>query len=106
MAQLSGTNLLRNGLLISSSVLSQVSGLAVSPYYFCKIVRPVVTYLPSLGIRLSVYVDAFILLAEPRVFIDHVDCLLHTLQDLGWTINPGKSNLATTYCKNFLGLLC
>ena len=78
-------------------------GLSLSPYYFCKILRPVISYLRSLGIRVVVYVDDFILMAEPRLFTDHLDTVLHTLADLGWLVNMEKSHLNPSHSKQYLG---
>ncbi len=39
-------------------------GLSCSPYYFSKFLRPIVTYLRSLGLRVVVYVDDFILMCR------------------------------------------
>ena len=73
-------------------------GLSCSPYYFCKVVRSVVTYLRKQALRIVVYVDDFLLLAKPSVIADHTDTLVHTLQDLGFVINLDKSNLQFGNC--------
>ena len=58
-------------------------GLQSSPYHFHKLLRPVVQFLRSNGLRLVFYVDDCILLATKSVTTDHKDFLLHTLEDLG-----------------------
>ena len=78
-------------------------GLALSPYYFCKILRPVVTYLRSLGLRIVLFVDDLILMSQPDCFTDHLDQILHTLCDLGWTINYEKSSLTPRKEVTYLG---
>ena len=49
-------------------------GLAVSPYYFCKSIRQVIKYLRTQGIRISAYIDDFILAATPRLWCDVTLC--------------------------------
>ena len=39
-------------------------GHSCSPYLFCKILRHVVTYLRSQGIRVVLYVDDFLIMAQ------------------------------------------
>ena len=72
-------------------------GLRISPYYFCKIVRPVISYLRDLGVRLSVYVDDFCLAASRVLITDHTDLLLHTLEDLGFHVNFKKFYVTGMY---------
>ena len=68
-------------------------GLKCSPYYFHKYLRPVVQYLRENGLRLVVWVDDGILMCKPHVSTDHKDLVIHTLEDLGFTINYPKSDL-------------
>lgn len=69
-------------------------GLTLSPFFFCKILRPVVAYLRSLGLRLSLYVDDFALATTPELFTKHSQILLQTLEDLGLQVNWEKSCLS------------
>ena len=78
-------------------------GLSCSPYYFNKIVRPIVSYLRSLGVRVSVFVDDFILAADASSITDCSDQLIHCLCDLGFKINIEKSQLTPTRKINYLG---
>ncbi len=78
-------------------------GLSLSPWYFAKIIRPIVTYLRSLGVRLQAYVDDFLLASHPATFTDHLDLLLNTLKDLGWKINEKKSSLLPEHEKVYIG---
>jgi len=78
-------------------------GLSISPYYFNKTLRPIVSYLRSLGIRVSVFVDDFLLAATPSNIVDSTDQLLHTLSDLGFQINLEKSHLTPTSVIKYLG---
>ena len=58
-------------------------GLCCSPYYFSKILRPVIIHLREQGLRVNVYVDDFLLLSQQNCITDHTDQLLHVLTDLG-----------------------
>lgn len=78
-------------------------GLSCSPYFFHKVLRPVVQYLRENGLRVSLYVDDFISLAARSCATDHIDFLIHTLQDLGWRINFDKSDLSHTCTCTHLG---
>lgn len=68
-------------------------GLNVSPYFFSKIVRPIVSYLRSIGIRVVIYVDDLIVMAPEDVILQHRDTTLKLLSELGWFINYDKSSL-------------
>ena len=46
-------------------------GCCVSPYFFCKTLKPIITYFRSKGIRVSVYVDDFILAATVEEIENH-----------------------------------
>ena len=52
-----------------------------------------ITYLRSISLRVTVYVDDFLLAAEEFCSVDHIDQLIHTLTDLGFIINFEKSQL-------------
>ena len=78
-------------------------GLACSPYFFYKILRPVLQYLREQGLRLTLYVDDFLLMCKPRDSLDHKDLLLDTLRDLGWHINYEKSDLSDTTSCSYIG---
>ena len=72
-------------------------GLCCSPYYFSKVVRPVITYLRSIGLRVTVYVD------EESCSADHIDQLIHTLTELGFIINFEKSQLVASNKISYIG---
>ena len=78
-------------------------GLCCSPYYFCKIVRPVIAYLRSIGLRVTVYVDDFLLAVEQSCATDHVDQFLNTLAELGFTVNFDKSKLVPANRISYIG---
>ena len=78
-------------------------GLCCSPYYFSKVVRPVITYLRSIGLRLTIYVDDFLLAAEESCSADHIDQLIHTLTELGFIVNFEKSQLVASNKISYIG---
>lgn len=78
-------------------------GLSCSPYYFGKILRPVITYLREKNIRLCVYVDDFFLAAHHDDIVQHKKILIDTLVKLGWFINYDKSSLKPDQNKVFIG---
>ncbi|MEW8544182.1 MAG: reverse transcriptase domain-containing protein [Candidatus Thiodiazotropha sp.] len=74
-----------------------------SPFYFTKTLRPVVTYLRCLGLRIVLYVDDFILFATSDNIKQHTQKLLSILQQLGWVNNLEKSSLEPELQKEFIG---
>ena len=79
------------------------SGLSCSAYYFCKLIRPVVEYVRSAGLRTVAYVDDFILMSQPESSNADKTFLIKTLQNLGWHINWEKSSLIPETTKTYLG---
>lgn len=80
-------------------------GLCVSPYFFCKTIKPIVSYLRSIGVKVSVYVDDFIVSAKPDVIEHHRDILLQTLQKVGVSVNFEKSDLVPSHRKEYIGYM-
>ncbi|XP_053378396.1 uncharacterized protein LOC128548064 [Mercenaria mercenaria] len=78
-------------------------GHCCSPFYFAKILRPIISYLRSQGLKVVVYVDDFILLAPERLIEEHKTILILTLQGLGFIINYEKSSLEPSLVKVYLG---
>lgn len=78
-------------------------GLSCSPYYFNKVIRPVITYLRSIGLRVTVFVDDFLLASNISCITDHVDQLLQTLTDLRFEINLDKSQLKPCQPVQYIG---
>ena len=68
-------------------------GACFSPYYFSKILRPVVRYLRQNDLRTVGYVDDFILGESEEHITTKKRFLLKTLSDLGIFVNFEKSNL-------------
>lgn len=78
-------------------------GLCLSPFYFAKIIRPIIQYLRSNGVRIVAFVDDFLLMTDLKSSTDHCDLLIHTLSDLGWSINFEKSSLTPKTNVIYLG---
>ena len=80
-------------------------GCSISPYFFTKILRPVVQYLRDCGIRLILYVDDFLICSAKNTILSNIELVKDTLTDLGWTINIDKSQLSPVISIEYLGLI-
>ena len=78
-------------------------GLNASPYFFNKVLRPVISYLRQCGLRVVVFVDDFLLMASVEAIQQHKDFLLLTLKKLGWHVNFEKSVLVPATTVIFVG---
>eukprot|EP01113_Clastostelium_recurvatum_P021796 TRINITY_DN2587_c0_g2_i1.p2 TRINITY_DN2587_c0_g2~~TRINITY_DN2587_c0_g2_i1.p2 ORF type:complete len:510 (-),score=73.18 TRINITY_DN2587_c0_g2_i1:1021-2550(-) len=80
-------------------------GCNVTPHTFCKMLRPVIEHLRSLGVRILAYMDDFIILGRTRAECLHSTHLtLEALRHLGWHVKASKSHLEPTQRLEFLGL--
>ena len=71
-------------------------GLSSAPLVFTKTLRPVVTLLRELGLRIVVYIDDVLVMAESEAQLkDHVQCLVYLLENLGYIINYKKISVDT-----------
>ena len=82
---------------------SLMFGLNASPYYFHKVLRAVVKYLRGKGLRVVLFVDDFLLLAQPDEMESHKQLFLETLEKLGLMINYDKSMLEPAMAAKFIG---
>ncbi len=78
-------------------------GLSSSLYFFCKTVRPVISFLRMEGVRITSYVDDFCLCAQQQHIDNHKRLLIGTLSWLGWVINEEKSTLHPESSKQYIG---
>ena len=78
-------------------------GLSISPYYFYKILRPVTQHLRLNGLRLCVFVDDILLMADTEHIGDHSELLVETLTSLGWKINWEKSHMSASCVQEYIG---
>ena len=67
-------------------------GLSCAPWAFTKVLKPVVAFLRSLGVRLIVYIDYILVIGKsPDEVRDHVEALIALLEGLGFIVNMEKS---------------
>ena len=79
-------------------------GLTSAPRVFTKVMRPVVTFLRAQGIRLVIYLDDLLVLAQSRErLIQYRSLILDLFENLGFLINYPKSVLTPTQEIIFLG---
>ena len=80
-------------------------GCSIAPYFFTKILRPVVKYFRDSDIRCILYVDDFLLCGAKSALISDIEVVVDTLTDLGWKINYEKSCLKPSDTIEYLGLI-
>ena len=60
-------------------------GISSSPRIFCKVLRPVIVYLRSQGIKISAYMDDLFLYSHSKILLmEHRTIALNLLQALGF----------------------
>ena len=81
-------------------------GLSSAPYTFTKLMKPVVSLLRSLSIRMILYLDDMLIMAEtPEEVSKHLATALDLLVGLGFVINIPKSSLTPKQRLEFLGFV-
>ena len=81
-------------------------GLSIAPRVFTKIMKPVVALLRQLGIRLIIYLNDLLIMAQLKEILNcHASTTLHLLENLGFMINYLKSVLIPATKMEFLGFL-
>ena len=81
-------------------------GPSCAPCTFTKVLKPVMTLLRSWGVRIIVYIDDMLTLADtPEQAPQHLQTLLWILHTLGFTVNQDKSVLKPTQETKFLDLI-
>ena len=79
-------------------------GIAIAPYYFHKVIRPVVQHLrQQQQIRLAPFVDDFLLMLAKKLALTQSKQVLQMLQLLGWHPNLEKCDLSLTTQMTFIG---
>ena len=82
------------------------NGYADAPRIFTKILKPVLSYLRSLGFCSVVFLDDSYLQGSTYAeCLQNVTCTIRALQQLGFTIHPTKSILTPTQNIEFLGYI-
>lgn len=81
-------------------------GLSSAPCVFTKLLKPVVSTLRKLGIRLVLYLDDMLIMAKHREEAkSHLATIMDLLLSLGFIINLKKSVLSPTQELEFLGFV-
>jgi len=81
-------------------------GLASAPRVFTKIMKPVVVMLCKTGVRLIVYLDDILIMAESKQLENrHAQLVFSTLENLGFVVNYEKSVMIPSPVMEFLGFL-
>ena len=80
-------------------------GLNCSPYFVYKVLRPVVVYLRSRGVRIVIYVDDILLMGRPVEIFQQRRYTLELLRELGWFVNFPKSSLEPDTRKDYIGFI-
>lgn len=81
-------------------------GLSSGPWFFTKLMKPVMTYLRSRGIRCVIYLDdLFILGSSQEECRTNTEFTRDLLNSLGFLINEAKSNFTPSQRAEYLGFL-
>ncbi|XP_044140080.1 uncharacterized protein LOC122930635 [Bufo gargarizans] len=81
-------------------------GLSSAPWCFTKLMRPAMAWLRSRGVRLIVYLDDILIMAQDRsVLLNHLRWTMDLLSDLGFLLNQEKSCLSPSREMEFLGFM-
>ena len=79
-------------------------GLSCAPCVFTKTLKPIAAQLRQLGVRLIIYIDDILIMAESETLVrDHVKGLIFLLENLGFVVNHPKSQVTPTQEIDFLG---
>ena len=81
-------------------------GLATAPRTFTKVLRPVMSHLRCMGIRLIVYLDDILVLSQSaEIFRAHMCTVAQVLESLGFRLNMSKCEWEPIQLIEFLGFL-
>ena len=81
-------------------------GLSSAPWTFTRVMKPIKVWLRLRNIRVSSFLDDFLILASSfRKAIEHTSMLIDLLQKLGFRINWGKSSLEPQRRLQYLGVM-
>lgn len=80
-------------------------GLCCSNYFFVKCIRPIIAHLRQQGIRITVFIDDFLVMVSANEAQKVKELVLDTLQKLGWCINWEKSQLVPSHSVVFIGYI-
>ncbi|XP_040261452.1 uncharacterized protein LOC120977528 [Bufo bufo] len=78
-------------------------GLSSAPWCFTKLMRPAMAWLRSRGVRLIIYLDDILIMAQDcSVLLDHLRWTMDLLSELGFLLNREKSCLSPSREMEFL----
>ena len=81
-------------------------GLSPSARLFTKTLKPVIAFLRSMGIRLLIFLDDILIMADsPERAAEHTQIVIRVLESLGFVIKRKKSVLKPTQAILFLGFI-
>lgn len=81
-------------------------GLCSIPFVFTKVCRPILDWARSKQIKLSAYLDDWLLIAPTKeIALQQTQLVLNKLRQLGWMINEAKSILVPTQRLERLGFV-
>lgn len=81
-------------------------GLAAAPRVFTKVMKPVVGFIRSKGVRCVVYIDDFLLMHQKKQdLIEQTALTLNLLEALGFLVNYSKSHLQPSQRIEYLGFM-
>ena len=81
-------------------------GLSTAPRTFTKLLRPVAAKLREQGLRLVIYLNDFLLMADSAEKLPaHTQILVNLLQELGFVLNTKKCVLEPSQIIEFLGFV-
>ena len=81
-------------------------GLSTAPQVFTRVMAPVSAILHSLGIRMRLYLDDWLVQSSSREsFLRDLQTVLDLCHELGIVINPLKSNLVPSQVVQYLGVV-
>ena len=80
-------------------------GLSCAPWASTKVMKPVAIFLRAMGVRMIVYIDDILVMADTAAQVkSHLEVLMFLLTGLGFVINVPKSVTTPTQQIEFLGL--
>ena len=80
-------------------------GLSLSPWAFTKVVKDLIIFMRSQGVRMHAYLDDWLILASSKEECQlHTDLLTHRAASLGFILNQEKSDLTPSQQFTYLGM--
>ena len=81
-------------------------GLSPSARLFTRTLKPVIAFLRSMGIRLLIFLNNILIMADsPERAAEHTEIVIRVLDSLGFVIKKKKSILKLTQTIPFLGFI-